>query len=377
MAFRLSLFYAALFLVVGVMLPFWPVWLTSRGLGPAEIGLILSASAWVRAFSNPLLAQFADLRGRPDQMLVALGWAALLCHFLFFAVGGFWALLAVSILASMAFSALMPLGDAVTMLRVRRGEIDYGRVRLWGSLSFILAATGGGWLLEGRPEDAILWMMIGALAATVVGCHLIPRTETPGSARFSAPLRAVLGNRRLIVFMAAASLLQASHAVYYGFATLHWRAAGLDDVVIGALWAEGVIAEVLLFTISGRLVAKTGPVPFLAIACIAGVIRWAVLGQTTELPALIAVQFLHAFTFGAAHIGTMHFIAREVPDRFGATAQSIYSSVAMGSVMAIAMLTAGWLFERYGGAAFYAMIALSLAGGLMLLVAGRIGRKPS
>jgi PPP family 3-phenylpropionic acid transporter len=376
MAFRLSLYYAALFLVIGVMLPFWPVWLKSRGLGPAEIGLILSATAWVRAFSNPILAQIADLRGRPDRMLVALGWAALLSHFLFFAVGGFWALLAVSILASMTFSALMPLGDAVTMLQVRQGKIDYGRVRLWGSLSFIVAATGGGWLLEGRGDETILWMMIGALAFTVAGCHLIPRTVTPGSKRFNAPIRAVLGNKRLMVFMVAASLLQASHAVYYGFATLHWRAAGLDDAVIGALWAEGVIAEVLLFTFSGKLVARIGPMPFLAIACIAGIIRWTVLGQTTELAPLVAVQFLHAFTFAAAHIGTMHFIVREVPAQFGSTAQSIYSSVAVGSVMALAMLTSGWLFERYSGTAFYAMVALSLAGGLVLLVAARMKRKP-
>ena len=367
MAIRLSLFYAAVFLVVGVMLPFWPVWLKSRGLDATEIGLLLAAGSWIRAFTNPFIAQFADQRGQLKAMLIFLGWGALLTHALFFLPGGFWVLLLISVPSTMLFFAMIPIGDAITMLKVREGTLDYGRVRLWGSLTFIVAATGGGYLLEGQPDRMILWMVIAALALLVVSCHLVPAAPTAGAQRFSAPFAAILKNRNLMVFVAAAALIQAGHAVYYGFATLHWQSAGLDAAIIGALWAEGVVAEIILFIYSGKLVRRLGPVTFLALAAIAGIIRWTVLGTTTELPALIAVQGFHAFTFGAAHVAVMHFIAREVPVEFSATAQSLYSSFAVGTTMALAMLASGWLYGHYEESAFLAMAGLTLVGGLTLL----------
>jgi PPP family 3-phenylpropionic acid transporter len=365
MAFRLSFFFAAIFLVVGIMLPFWPLWLKSRGLTEVEIGLLLSAGMAVRAFTNPLLAQLADRRGRPDRLLIALGWGALAGHLLYVPSYGFWPLFAVSIVAYMLFSPLMSLGDSVTMLKVREGLLDYGRVRLWGSLTFIGAASLGGYVIEGRPADLVLWLAIGALVLTVIGCHLMPEAHTEGTSRFFAPLRDLARNRKLIVFMLAAGLLQASHGVYYGFATLHWQAAGLSAGVIGALWAEGVIAEIILFAFAARLVRLFGPIGLLWLAALAGLIRWIALGATEALPALIAVQGLHAFTFGAAHIAAVHYIAATVPAAHGATAQSLYSSTAQGCIMAASMLASGWLYGQFGGNAFFAMAVISVAGGLL------------
>ena len=371
MAFRLSFFYAAVFLTIGVMMPFWPVWLKSRGLDAGEIGLILASAMWLRAFTSPLLAQYADRRGRPDRLALLLGWGALVANCLFFWTEGFWTVLAVSILSTMSFTALMPLGDAVTMLKVREGGLDYGRVRLWGSVAFIVGATGAGTLLEGEPSSSILWLIIFSLCLVVVGCHAIPRAETPGSSSFLAPLRGLLQERRVIVFMIAASLVQASHAVYYGFATLHWQAAGIGAGTIGALWALGVICEVALFAFSGKIVARFGPVALLAMGAAAGLVRWIVLGSTTEIWVLVAVQGLHAFTFGATHLAAMHYIARSVPAQFAATAQSVYSSFFGGTLMALAMLSAGWLFEAVAGRAFLFMAGLSVAALLLSAIVWR------
>jgi len=372
MATRISFFYGALFLVIGVILPFWPVWLESRGLGPAEIGFVISAGMWVRAFSNPLLAQFADRFGRPDRLMIALAWVSLAVHFLFFPADGFWALLAVSIPATMLLFALMPLGDAVTMLKVRDGVVDYGRVRLWGSITFIATASFSGLFLEGRHPDAILWLIIGFIALTVAACHFLPRTDTPGNRDFFAPVKAVLASPPVLVFMLGAALVQASHGVLYGFATIHWREAGISEGVIGALWAEGVIAEIILFAISGALLKKLQPVHFLILAALAGIVRWVILAETTALPALVAAQLLHAFTFGATHLAGLHFIARMIPANYAATAQSIYSSTAVGGAMAISTMAAGVLYENFGGQAFYAMAAMCVAGMITAVVAWRV-----
>ena len=375
MAFRLSFFYAAVFLTIGVMMPFWPVWLKSRGLDAGEIGLVLATGMWLCAFTSPLLAQYADRRGRPDRLALLLGWSALAVNCLFFFADGFWAILAVSILSTMCFSTLMPLGDAVTMLKVREQALDYGRVRLWGSIAFIVAATGSGYVLEGKPPSSILWLIVGSLGLVVIGCHAIPRAATPGSSSFLAPLTALLHERRVIAFMIAASLVQASHAVYYGFATLHWQASGISAGAIGGLWAEGVICEVVLFAFSGRVVARFGPVALLAFGAGAGVLRWLVLGATTELWVLVAVQGLHAFTFGATHLAAMHYIARNVPAQFAATAQSLYSSFFGGTIMALAMLSSGWLFERFGGGAFSMMSVLPVVALLLMAIGLRMVRR--
>jgi PPP family 3-phenylpropionic acid transporter len=371
MAFRLSLFYAAIFLAIGVMLPFWPVWLQARGMSPAEIGIILSTGMWVRAFANPLVAQAADRRGRPDRMVAAMAWLALAAHAAFTVAHGFWALLLVSVVASAAFTAMMPLGDAVTMLKVREGAVDYGRVRLWGSITFIVAATVAGQALSGRPEELVLWLVIGCLVLVVAAGHSLPAVRTAGTARFAAPLVEIARDRPFLAFLGCASLLQASHGVYYGFATLHWRAAGLDELVIGALWAEGVIAEIALFAVSRRLLPRLPPYALLGLAAAGGVVRWMVLGWTTSLPALVAVQGLHGLTFGAAHLAAMHQIALAIPAAHGATAQSVYSSFATGLAMAVSMAASGWLYARFGGSAFFAMAGVSLAGAIAVAITRR------
>jgi len=367
MALRLSLFYAAIFLAAGISMPFWPVWLQGRGLSAAEIGVVLSTGMWLRAFTSPVLAQFADRHGRPDQMVVVLAWIAVVAFIGYWGANGFWPILAISIVTSVSLSAIFPLGDALTMLKVREGAIDYGRVRLWGSVAFILAATLGGRIITGQPSELILWLLIGCMVLQLGAVYSLPKTRTAGTARLHAPLIAIARDRPFLAFVAIASLLQASHAMFYGFSTLHWRAAGYDATTIGALWAEGVIAEVVLFAVSKKVFARMTPLSLLALAASAGVVRWTVLGSTTALPALIAVQGLHAFTFGATHLAAMHQIARTVPAAHGATAQSFYSSFAGGLTMAAAMLVSGWLYAGFGGLAFFAMAGVSLAGGLAIV----------
>ena len=366
MALRISLFYSAIFLVIGVLMPFWPVWLKSRGISATEIGLILAVATWSRAIIHPLLAQSADRHGRPYLRIILMGWGALITHILFFFSESFWSLFVISVISSILLFALMPMADAVAMLKVREGAIDYGKVRLWGSLTFIIAALGGGYILRGQSADYILWLVVGLLILTVASCHLIPRAETPGTKAFLEPLLNIIRNGRLIIFMLSASLIQASHAVYYGFSTLHWRANGLDEITIGALWAEGVIAEIILFAVAGKYIDRIGPGIFLMIGGLAGAIRWTVLGTTTDLAGLVAVQGFHAFTFGATHLAALYYIAKAVPSGFAATAQSLYSSFAVGTTMAFAMLASGWLYELYAGAAFFAMAVMSVAGVLLL-----------
>jgi len=370
MAARFSFYYAAIFLAVGIHLPFWPAWLKFRGLDAAEISLILSVGVWIRAFANPFIAHFADRSGAHKKIIMISAGGGVITYALFGIADGFWMLFVVNVAASAMFMALIPLGENLASRASVEHGFDYGRVRLWGSITFILAAYAGGWVVEETGDAAILWMIVAAMIAAFIAGFGLPERPTRDPAtvpdvRF--PAFALLRQKRFLVFIAAVSLLQSSHAVLYVFGTIHWRDAGIADDVIGALWAEGVIAEIILFAFSGAVVARVSPIRLMYISAAAGVVRWAILANTTDLTTLFATQWLHGLTFGAAHLAAMHHMLRTVPERMSASAQGLYSGFAIGLVMGLMMLVTGWLYAGYGGEAFYAMTLLSAAGGAVAL----------
>ncbi len=359
---RLALFYGGFFLVIGILMPFWPLWLKSRGLGAAEIGVVLAAGMWVKVLINPFSSALADRLGERKRVIAGLSVMAFASFTLFAFVQGFWPVLLVTVLFFAFWAPMIPLGESLTMLAATHRPLDYGRIRLWGSLSFIIAAGTAGRILAGRPADLVYWMVLGAVGVAVGFCFLLPDIRAPKAPPRRLLVLDVLRDKSFLIFLAAAGMVQTSHAVYYAFGTLYWRAAGYTETVIGALWAEGVIAEIVLFAFSGLVVRRLGPARMLMLAGAAAMVRWGVIGMTTALPALIAVQFLHAFTFGASHLAAVYFIARRVPQALSATAMALYSSVVMGIGMGASLWTAGMLYADFGGRAYLAMAVLGFLG---------------
>jgi len=148
---RLALFNAAAFLVIGVQLPFWPVWLAGHGLDPQQIAAVFAAAIWAKVIATPAIGALADRIGHRRAVMAGLAGIACLAYAALWPVRGLWPLLALNLVAGVAQSALLPLGDAVTLAAVRERGLDYGRIRVWGSLSFVLASIGGGAALAAMP----------------------------------------------------------------------------------------------------------------------------------------------------------------------------------------------------------------------------------
>ena len=161
---RLAGFYAALFAVVGVHMPYWPIWLAGKGLSPTEIGYLVAAGILIKVVANPLIGEVVDRRGKRRSTMVALAAATLICYILFAFADGFWPLLGLSLLAGGAFSAMIPLGENLSMLIAYAKKIEYGRVRLWGSVSFILSALIMGKILGWADTNVVLYGLWGGLA---------------------------------------------------------------------------------------------------------------------------------------------------------------------------------------------------------------------
>lgn len=361
---RLSFLYGVLFTVIGVQMPFWPVWLESRGMGPMEIGILLGAIYWAKVITNPVIAQIVDHHGGRRRMMIGLAAAALLFFIGYVWAEGFWPLLILGVLSGSLAAAQMPLTETVTMTLTRQGRLDYGRVRLWGSLTFIGASILAGTLVESLGPPIILTLIIVGAAATVAGTLVVPEPRRGPTTGSRLPFTALLRDRRYRLFLVTASLTQASHCVYYGFATLHWRAQGLSSGVIGGLWAIGVVAEIALFLFSGAAVRRVGAPGLLLIGAVGGVLRWSLLAVVAAPWLLVPLQVLHAATFGATHLGAMHLIADTIDPRLAARAQALYSSVAMGLVPGIALLVAGPLYDRLHGHAFAVAALIALAASI-------------
>ena len=361
-AVRLSLFYAAFFFATGVQMPFWPVWLASRGLGPAEIGALLAIGQWIRVAANPLVGMLADRARDRRSVMLLLGALGVVGYLLCLPAHGFAALVLPSALIAATTTGLLPLVDAVALAAASR--LDYGRVRLWGTVAFIFATLLGGRALQGRSPDVVLYLLLATATVLAASCAALP--AAPAARRASrAPAWRFLLDRHFLLFIAATTLIQSSHAVYYAFGTLYWQSLGYADGTIAWLWAEGAIAEVALFYFGAPLVRRLGPHGLLMLGGAGALVRWGATAVATSLPALVVLQPLHALSFAAAHLGAMHFLARAVPPDRAAMAQSLYTAVVNGIGLGVVALGAGALYAAVGGGAYLAMAAMAGVGAVL------------
>jgi len=360
-ATRFALIFAAQFFAFGVLLPFLPAVLAGRGLGAEEVAVLLAAGSAVRLVAGPLGGRLADKLAAPRLVLAAsAGLAALAAAGLLLAAG-FGLLLLVILLHNAALAPVVPLTDAMTVVAARTPPgFDYARARAAGSVSFIVAALGGGQAVAWGGPEAAVWLLMAGLAVTALAALSLPAAPArpasgPGGlAAFLAPLR-IPALRRLLVVSA---LIQGSHAMYYAFGTLHWQASGLSAGLIGGLWAAGVVAEVALFWWGRGFVTRLGPVGLCVAAGAAGVLRWGVVALTVDPWLLFPVQLLHAATFGMQHLATMAVLGRVVPPAQAGMAQTLHAALGTGLWMGVFTLACGPLYAAAGGGAFWSMAAL-------------------
>jgi PPP family 3-phenylpropionic acid transporter len=374
---RLALFYSAICLAVGVQLPFFPLWLEAKGLDARAIGFVLAVPMVVRIFSIPLATRLSDRRQAPrEAIVVASALAAVGIAAVGLAEGNLAILVAFS-LSSIAFTPIMPLAEAYALRGLAFYGRAYGPVRLWGSAAFIAGSLGTGWIIDSIAPRNLIWLLVVATFATAAAAvTLAPLSlKIPAPDGADAPPKKIWQTPGFLAVLAAAGLIQASHAVYYGFSTLDWRAAGLDGTTVGGLWALGVVAEITLFAISGRLPAVLSPTALLVIGGVGATIRWIAMALDPATMALPFLQCLHGLSFGATHLGAVGFVARAAPAGFAATGQG-YLAVGLGCFMAAAMGMSGILYEALGAQAYSGMALIAAAGTLIALAAWRLVPKP-
>jgi PPP family 3-phenylpropionic acid transporter len=368
-ATRLTLLYGAVFGLVGISLPFFPVWLKARGIDVYWIGLITAVPALTRFTVLPLITGFAE---RHHVLRPAITWLAFATAVGHFALGWFATPLPVLLLFALTacvWTPIMPMVDGYALKGVARYGLDYGPLRLWGSAAFVLGALGCGLFVDQVAAGSLIWVIVAmALAGALASLGLQPLDDHDPHADAPHPGAAhLLRQPGFLAIIFTSALVQGSHAAYYAFGSVAWQNAGLGGVTISCLWSLGVLAEIVVFAVSPRF--SWAPSVLVAVAAASAALRWVLTAQQPPIVVLAAVQMMHGLSYGLTQVGIVGLMVRNVPARVAATAQG-YLAAASGMVLSGATIGSGALFRSYGEGVYYAMAAMALTGAGLILAAG-------
>ncbi|WP_459679657.1 3-phenylpropionate MFS transporter [Vibrio comitans] len=359
----LSQYFLGFFFAYGVYLPFWALWFKDQGVSASDIGLLLGIAFATRCAANliitPRIHKIEHLM--PALRVLSLASLAFIA-FHFFTGGSFWLMAVATILFNACCGPIIPISDAMANHYARLKMLDYGRTRLWGSIAFIAGSTVVGFLVANFGIDFIVYTALAGIAFSIVASmrNPNPMPVTQGNAQSIRPkLSSLLREWPVIKFIGLISLIQGSHAAYYGFSTIYWKDAGYSADIIGYLWSLGVVAEVCIFAFSNRWFGKWTLRSLFLVASIGVVVRWGLTASTTMLFALVLIQLLHGVTFALAHIATIRYIQDAEQHKMVAL-QALYNAIPLGIVMATMTALSGWGYELWGANVFWVMAGMGV-----------------
>ncbi len=355
---RLSGFYFFYFAVLGVLVPYWGLYLKSLGFGAADIGTLMALLMVSRIVAPNVWAWIADHRTTRMRVVRVAAFLTLAVYLGVFLGTSFWWLAAVMLLFSFFWNASLPLLEVFVMNQTAHRPGAYAHVRLWGSIGFIVAVLALGPVVDGQGPwwvlPTIAALMCGILAFSVA----LPESGLRATAAHPEPLLRVLARPEVMGFLLACLLMQVSHGPYYTFYTIYLEAYGYSKTLIGALWAFAVLCEIGVFLLMPRLLRAFEVRTVLLASFVLATGRWLLIGLfPRSLGVLVAAQALHAATFGSFHAAGIQMVYRYFTGRHQHRGQAIYSTASFGIGGALGSFYSGQTWVPLGPTATYALAA--------------------
>lgn len=379
-ALRLSLLQAACFAGIAVHMPFFPAWLSMQGLSEKEIGLALALGMITRMLAAPAISALGDGRCGAVAVLTALHVLAAAGYLVMPALGGVIALTLAVVAASVISAAVVPLCDHLTVAQVRaRPELDYGRIRVWGSVSFLVITILGGYLFTFAGVGAVPYAIAALSLVAAITAFSAP--EDPGwrAAQSETAEAAPRDARRDLLLwccIGASALINAAHAPIYGFATIYWASFGWTPGAIGWLWGIGVLTEIVFLWWVGPCAGRSirAGLLWLGVSVLCVLLRFLPMPFVDSYWAFFVLQALHAGSFGAQLTGVMIIISVLARDGRRAGVQGRLGAV-NACLMGAGTFASGLLYEALGGYIFALAAPVALAGLGLIVIALRMARR--
>ena len=362
---RLSAFYFCFFGLLGALYPYWSLYLKSQGFSSADIGLLLAIPMATKIVAPNLWGWLADYTGK-RLLIIRLGaLLSFLCFIGLFIDQKFWSIALVLAGYSFFWNAILPQHEVITISFLRQRPETYSRIRLWGSIGFIIFVLGSGFWFDTHDIQTLPIIGLILLAGIFLSSLFVPNPHHQRHEKAAHKFRATLKQPAVLAFLLAGLLMQFSHGIYYSFFSLYMESFGYSRSGIGMLWSVGVVAEVFLFILMHRLLLRFGVREIMLGCLFIATLRWLLIGYGTEqLLLLVLAQIFHAFTFGAFHAAAIDCIRRLFEPANQGKAQALYSAFCFGAGGALGSYLAGviwdiqplWPFNIGALASFIAMI---------------------
>ena len=357
------------FASIGAFNPFAPLWFKELGFSTLAIGTIASLQAWTRVLGPYAWGWLGD-HGTPRVRLVQLAAGlSLLAACALLWVRGYTAVAVCTALLFLANGGVVPLTEATLARHLATGQgMDagrYGRVRVWGSVGFIVAVVAFGALLERGGIGLFPALVVGTYGALVLAALRLPvAREAPHSQDGVPPVLSVLRRPVVAWFFASVFFTVLAHTSLYTFFSLYLDSLGHGKATVGLLWAVSVAVEIAFFWWQGRFFDRLSPAAWLQWAAAFSVLRFALTAAFgAQLVVLVLAQALHLFTFAAQHAACIATLARHFPGALRGRGQALYTVLGYGISGVVGGLGGGWLSTRLGiGAVFWAAVAAAALG---------------
>ena len=374
---RISAFYFFYFAVLGVYLPYWPLYLKDAGYTPRQIGELMALVLAAKVVAPYLWAWVGDHTRRRLTIIRAATFLACASFALVFVDRGYYWLALVLFLFSFFWNASLPQLEVVTIDSLKYRAHNYSRVRLWGSIGFIALSVAAAPLIAAYGSRLAPWLIVSVSGALWLASVGLPESRERPPPPAASGLFAAF-DRRIAALLGICLLMQLTHGPYYTFFTIFMEEHGYSRALIGQFWAVGVAAEVVVLWFVGRLLPSVGAAPLLLSAILATALRWLLLAVFPEQIAVVLFsQGLHAITFGIYHAAMIHLVSRLFPAGLESRGQALYSSLSFGVGGGLGTWLAGMLWEPLSGAGLFlasAAVALTPLLLLPLLKAGASAR---
>lgn len=346
---QLAGFYFFYFGYIGAFAPYFSLYLDAIGYSAALIGVIMTVPQAMRIFAPHLWGWLSDRRSAHVAVARWTGVAGTLCFFGLFHGREFAWIFVCLALWCFFWSAALPLIETTTLNHLGERGADYGRIRLWGSIGFIVMVVGVGWVLDRLPIETLLWIVAATMGGILAAVWRVPESRRIRNEGTHEPILRLIRRPDVMALIGACFFMAAAHGPYYTFFSIHLVDLGYSKTMVGWLWAIGVIAEVVVFAYLSSLYARFTHHALLMWSFGLAVLRFCLIAWAAHLPVvLVFAQLLHAATFGVFHsaaLATVHKIFRG-PNQ--ARGQAVYSGLSFGLGGALGGLGSGLVWVPWG-----------------------------
>ena len=366
---RLSRFYFIYYFFVGAFVPYWGLYLKSEEFSPADIGILMSLFQISRIFAPNFWGWLADHTGKRAPWIRLTAFLGL-CGFtaVFWAHGFFWLFFVMAAL-SIFTSSTLPLAESLTLAHLATTDGHYSRIRMWGSLGFIVAAVILGFLIDAAGIHSLLWFLLIVQMTLFALSFTLPEPKVEPHEHDHFSIWEVIKQPNVIALLVGCSLMVTAHGVLYNFYSIYLSEHGYSKGMIGLLWSVGVICEIAIFMLMPRIMMRFSLKVILLVSLVLAVFRFALIGTAVDnIWLLILAQSLHAATFGSFHAASVEVITQFFNGRHQARGQAIYNSVAYGIGGTLGGVAGGYALQYLGGqqtfllAALFPLLGLSVIG---------------